>query len=295
MNSLSWARTAHHVGPVLSGERGPDETGPWAPVASTHDQARSACVTAAQLQLVLAAHRRGEPERLRERFGVQQVGLLELQPRDVSDLELYARHRANGILVGIAACVVGDGATISYGVNPPFLWQHLTGHYTNISVHTAGDRVQSAEGMTADVTLEDVRLQDSGDSQGTIGSLDATLTWRSEGIKDTVAANLPGVGALVTGVSTDPGAGTIILQAGSASVTAKPVVAEGDLNPHVLDVTGPFPRDAVQTALDDLTRKLNDNYPLGIEADSVEVTESGVIGRFSSRNASIPREDANRS
>ena len=207
--------------------------------------------------------------------------------------ELYARHRADGILVGIAECVVEDGATISYGVNPPFLWQHLTGHYTNISVHTAGDRVQSADGMTADVTLEDVRLQDSAAAKGTIGSLDATLTWRSEGIKDTVAANLPGVGALVTGVSTDPGEGTIILQAGSNSVTAKPVVTEGDLNLQVLDVSGPFPKDTVQTAFDDLTRKLNDNYPLGIEADSVEVTESGVVGRFSSRNASIPREDAN--
>ncbi len=102
------------------------------------------------------------------------------------------------------------------------------------------------------------------------------------------------MGALVTGVSTDPGAGTIILQAGSNSVTAKPVVAEGDLNLQVLDVSGPFPKDTVQTALDDLTRKLNDNYPLGIEADSVEVTGSGVIGRFSSRDASIPpREDAN--
>jgi len=207
--------------------------------------------------------------------------------------ELYARHRADGILVGIAECVVEDGATISYGVNPPFLWQHITGRYTNISVHTAGDRVQSAKGMTADVTVEDVRLQDSGNSKGTIGSLDATLAWRASGIKDTVAASLPGVGSLITGVSTDPSAGTIVLEAGSFSITAKPVVTDGDLNLDVLDVNGPFPKDTVQTALSDLTKKLNDNYPLGIQADSVEVTETGVVGKFSSQNASIPREDAN--
>ncbi|MGE4365097.1 MAG: DUF2993 domain-containing protein, partial [Mycolicibacterium sp.] len=182
----------------------------------------------------------------------------------VAGAELYARHRADDVLVGIAECVVQDGATISYGVNPPFLWQHLTGRYTNITVHTAGDRVQSADGMTADVTLEDVRLQDSATSKGTIGSLRATLTWRSDGIKDTVAANLPGVGALITGVRTDPAAGTLVLDAGSASVTAKPVVVEGDLNLEVLDVAGPFPKEAVQSALDDLTKKLNDNYPLGI-------------------------------
>ena len=67
--------------------------------------------------------------------------------------ELYARHRADNILVGIAECVVQDGVAISYGVNPPFLWQHMTGHYTNISVSTAGNHVQEAKGMTADVTL----------------------------------------------------------------------------------------------------------------------------------------------
>jgi len=207
--------------------------------------------------------------------------------------ELYARHRADSILVGVAECVVQDGATISFGVNPPFLWQHITGHYTNISVTTAGDRVQAANGMTADVTLKDVRLQDSADSKGTIGSLDATLSWKSAGIKDTVVANLPVVGSLVTGVRTDPAAGTIVMEAGSNSVTAKPVVNDGNLELQVLDVVGPLPKDAVQTALTELTTKLNDNYPLGIHADSVEVTETGVVGKFSSRNASIPKEDAN--
>jgi hypothetical protein len=207
--------------------------------------------------------------------------------------ELYARHRADSILVEVAECVVQDGATISFGVNPPFLWQHITGHYTNISVTTAGDRVQEAKGMTADVTLEDVRLQETADSKGTIGSLNATLTWKSAGIKDTVAANLPGVGSLITGVRTDPAAGTIVLEAGDNGVTAKPVVTDGDLDLQVLDVSGPLPKDAVQTALNALTKKLNDNYPLGIHADSVEVTDSGVVGKFSSQNASIPKADAN--
>lgn len=211
----------------------------------------------------------------------------------LSGAELYARHRADGVLVAVAECVVEDGATISYGVNPPFLWQHITGHYTNISVHTAGDRVQSADGMTADVTVEDVRLQESGDSKGTIGQLNATLTWSADGIKDTVAANLPGVGSLVTGVATDAAAGTLTMDAGGSSITAEPVVTDGDLNLEVRDVTGPFPKDTVQGALNDLTKKLNDNYPLGIRADSVEVTDTGLVGQFSSRNASIPNDDAN--
>ena len=207
--------------------------------------------------------------------------------------ELYAQHRAETILVAVAECVVQDSATVSFGVNPPFLWQHITGHYTNISVTTAGDRVQDADGMTAEVTIKDVTLQDSADSKGTIGSLNATLSWKSAGIKDTVADNLPGVGSLVTGVSTDSAAGTILLEAAGNSVTAKPVVTDGDLNLEVLDVTGLLPKDTVQTALNELTKKLNDNYPLGIHADSVEVTDTAVVGKFSSQNASIPKEDAN--
>ena len=65
-----------------------------------------------------------------------------------------------------------------------------------------------------------------------------------------------------------------MVDAGDISVTAKPVVTDGDLNLEVLDVAGPLPKDAVQTALNDLTKKLNDNYPLGIHADSVEVTDT---------------------
>lgn len=207
--------------------------------------------------------------------------------------ELFARHKAGSLLVSVAECVVEDNASVSFGVNPPFLWQHITGHYTNISVQTGGKQVQAAKGMTADVALSDIRLQGTEDSKGTIGSLSATLTWTSAGIKDTVAENLPGVGALVTDVSTDPAAGTITMQAvGDTKVTAKPVVNNGNLDLQITDVSGPFEKDTVQAALDGLMTKLNDAYPLGIHADSVSVTDTGVVGKFSSQNASIPNDDS---
>ena len=236
---------------------------------------------------------RGPRRRNRQSIVLIALIVLALLAGGLAGGELYARHRADTILVQVAECVVQDGASVSFGVNPPFLWQYVTGDYTNISVTTDGNRVQSANGMTAEVTLADVRLHESGNSKGTIGSLNATLRWTSAGIKDTVAENLPGVGNLITGVRTDRVAGTVILDAGDNHVTAKPVVTVGDLNLEVLEVTGPLPKDAVQTALNGLTKKLNDNYPLGIHADSVDVTDSGVVGKFSSHHASIPNEDAN--
>lgn len=223
------------------------------------------------------------------------IGLIALAivAGGLAGAELYARHRADNVLVEVAECVVRDGATVSFGVDPPFLWQHVTGHYTNISVATDGNQVQDAKGMTADVSVADVRLQGTADSKGTIGSLHATLTWTAAGIKDTVAANLPGVGDLVTGVTTDASAGTLKLQAGAITVTAKPAVVDGDLVLQVVDVAGPLAKDTVQTALDGLTAKLNAQYPLGIHADGVEVTDAGVVGDFSTTNASISQTDAN--
>lgn len=207
--------------------------------------------------------------------------------------ELYARHKAGSVLVAVTECVVEDSASVSFGVKPPFLWQHITGHYTNISVETGGKQVQAAKGMTADVALSDIRLQGTEDSKGTIGSLNATLSWTSAGIKDTVAENLPGVGSLVTDVSTDPSAGTITIEAvGDTKVTAKPLVTDGHLNLEITDVSGPFEKGTVQAALDGLMTKLNDAYPLGIHADSVSVTDTGVVGKFSSQNATIPNDES---
>lgn len=203
--------------------------------------------------------------------------------------ELYARHRAGNVLAGITDCLVEDKADVSYAVTPPFLWQYLTDRYTDISVVTAGNQVQEAKGMTADVTLSDITLQDSADGKGTIASVTATLAWTANGIKETVAANLPVVGNLVTDVRTDATAGTLILEAtGGTVITAKPVVTDGNLELSVVDVAGPFDKDTVQTALNDLTTQLNDNYPLGIKADSIEVTDDGVVGKFSSTDATIP-------
>jgi len=46
--------------------------------------------------------------------------------------------------------------------------------------------------------------------------------------------------------------------------------------------------DKVQKNLDTLTSKATQNYPLGIHADSVKVTNTGVEATFSTTNATIP-------
>jgi LmeA-like phospholipid-binding len=206
--------------------------------------------------------------------------------------ELYARNRANNVVASATQCVVQDGATASFGPSP-FLLQHLTGHYKDISIHTAGHNIRNAKGMKADININDVDLHGNADSKGTIGELDANITWTSEGIQETIQDSLPFIGGLVNSVSTNPSDGTIELSGamGLGGVTVKPQVADGALTLQVYKVTALgaiVPHETAQTALNTFTSALLKQYPLGIRADSVQVTNDGVVAHFSTHNASIP-------
>jgi hypothetical protein len=204
--------------------------------------------------------------------------------------ELYARNRADNVVATATECVVQDQASVSFGPSP-FLLQHITGHYRDISIHTAGHQIRSAKGMKADININDVDLHGSGDSKGTIGELDATITWTSDGIKETAQSFLPFIGSLVNSVTSDPSTGTVELSGMLGTVTVKPTVANGGLALQAVNVTAlgaRLPRETAQAALDTFSTTLNKSYPLGIHADSVQVTNDGVVARFSTRDASIP-------
>jgi LmeA-like phospholipid-binding len=206
--------------------------------------------------------------------------------------ELYARKRADSVVSRVVSCTVQDEASASFDPVPPFLLQHMSGHYTNLNVETAGNQIRDAKGMKVVLSIDDVRLEDTATSSGSVGSLIAQITWSSEGIKQTIQDSVPLVGAFVTGVSTDPSAGTIELQGALGSIVAKPQVSNGGLGLQVTELTGlgfTLPRESVQPALDLFSKQLTDDYPMGIHADNVQVTETGVVSQFSTQNAEIPK------
>jgi hypothetical protein len=206
--------------------------------------------------------------------------------------ELYARSRADSIVAKVTGCVVEDEAKASFDPLPPFLIQHMSGHYTNINIETAGNQIRDAKGMKVTLDIKDVRLEDTATSSGSIGSLIAHITWSSEGIKQTIQDAIPIVGSFVTGVETNPSDGTIELVGALGSIVAKPEVVGGGLSLQVQELTGlgfTLPRETVQPALEAFTAQLTKNYPMGIKADSVEVTDTGVVSQFSTQNAEIPK------
>lgn len=208
--------------------------------------------------------------------------------------ELYARSRADTIVAGVTECVVQDETKASFDPLPPFLIQHMSGHYTNINIETAGNQIREAKGMKVTLDIKDVRIEDTATSSGSIGSLVANITWTSEGIRQTIQDSIPLVGAFVTGVTTNPSDGTIELELEGAlgSIVAKPAVDDNGIALQVTELTGlgfTLPRETVQPALDAFTSQLTKDYPMGIHADSVQVTDSGVVSQFSTQNAEIPK------
>jgi hypothetical protein len=218
------------------------------------------------------------------------VIVVALVAAGVVGAELYARGRADDVVGKAVSCVVQDSAKVSFGASP-FLLQHMSGHYGNISISTAGNQIREAKGMKADITINDVRLEDKGNTKGTIGALDATINWTTEGIKETIQNSIPLVGSFVTSVSANPSDGTIELKAALGDIITKPQVVDGGISLQVQELTGlgfTLPREAVQPALDAFSSQLTKNYPLGIHADSVTVSDSGVTAKFSTRNATMP-------
>ncbi len=204
--------------------------------------------------------------------------------------ELYVRHEADTVVSRAVSCVVQDTADVSFGARP-FLLQHLSRHYSDIHVTTAGNQIRGAKGMKLDLWLDDIRIDQTANSAGTMGSLDATITWSKDGIKETVANAIPFFGSLISGVSTSPSDGTIELQSAMGAITTKPAVSNGGLVLQVTSLTGlgfTLPKETVQPALDAFMMTLTKNLPMGIHADSVAVTDEGVTAKFVTQNATIP-------
>ena len=211
-------------------------------------------------------------------------------------IELYARNEGESRVAAAVECLVEDKAEVSFAFMPPFLIQHFSKHYSSLRIETAGNQIGSLQGMKADVTVENVNLNEDAGSGGggTIGSLVAKIDWTSAGMSESIQNAIPLVGSLISGVTTNPSDGTVELEAALGSIITKPTVKNGALTLEVTELTGlgfTLPRETIQPALDSLTKQLEQELPMDIKADSVKVTDAGVETQFSTQNATIPKSE----
>ena len=209
-------------------------------------------------------------------------------------IELYARNQGETRVASAVECLVEDKADVSFAFMPPFLMQHLSRKYTSLHIETAGNQIRDLKGMKANVTIENVNLNEDAGSGGggTIGSLVAKIDWTSAGMSESIQNAIPIVGSLISGVTTNPSDGTVELEAALGNIITKPSVKNGALTLEVTELTGlgfTLPRETIQPALDSLTSQLTQELPMNIKADSVKVTDNGVETQFSTQNAQIPQ------
>jgi hypothetical protein len=206
--------------------------------------------------------------------------------------ELYARNEATNKIATAAACEAKDTATAKFGVAPLVLYQLATKHFTNISVETGGHQFRDAKGMTLQVDIKDIRLNNTADSKGTIGSINATVTWTADGIKDTLTSKVLGGDILVSSLTTKPNDKTIEMKGVLENIAVQPTVSDGKLKLQIVSYnvlgSSKLGRNSAQSKMDNYTSDLMNKLPLGIHVDSVDVTSTGIVLHLSSQNATIP-------
>src|SRR6201996_728476 len=179
--------------------------------------------------------------------------------------ELYARHAASTKVANAVQCEVQDSSTVSFSPAPPVLWQYLTKDYSDISVQTGGNQIRQAKGMKVSFDARDIKLNNTSNSQGTIGSINGTVDWSTDGIKQSIQSAVPVLGAFVTsGVTTNSSDGTIELKGLVNTATLKPQIVNNGISLQVVSVSAlgaNISTDTAQKYIDDLTSKATRNYP----------------------------------
>ncbi len=207
----------------------------------------------------------------------------------VLGIELYARQRTSTEVNAATSCLVQDGATASFGPMP-LVVQYLGDHIDKLTIRTAGNQIAQAKKMTVAITVRDVSLKKTADSLGTIGRLDVEVSWPTAGITESARALVPGMlGSMIGDATTNESTGEVTLSAagGLAQITTKPVIKDGMVTLESENVSAfiGLPREIIQPALDTFSKGLvGGQYPMGLKADQVKVTNDGITVNLSSTN-----------
>ncbi|MBA0046050.1 DUF2993 domain-containing protein [Mycobacteroides sp. LB1] len=207
----------------------------------------------------------------------------------VLGIELYARKRTSTEVNAATSCLVQDGATASFGATP-LVFQYLGDHIDKLTIRTAGNQIAQAKKMTVAITVRDISLKKTADSLGTIGRLDVEVSWPTSGITESARALVPGMlGSMVGDATTNESTGEVTLSAagGLAQITTKPVIKDGMVTLQSENVSAfiGLPREIIQPALDTFSKGLvGGEYPMGLKAQEVKVTNDGITVKLSSTN-----------
>lgn len=191
--------------------------------------------------------------------------------------ELYVRNSVKQCMANQFESQLGSQVDVGLSAKPVLL-QALDKKVPYITISSDDSSFGPAKDMRVTARVNDVDITASDTSGGTVGSSTADIDWSTAGIAATIQEQP--FGTLVTGVTSDPSAGTLQFSvlSGLAELTVKPTVADGVVNVETLgaELFGlGLPTDLVSGIVDLLTASLQ-TFPLGMTAESLTVTDSGL-------------------
>ena len=190
--------------------------------------------------------------------------------------ELYLRQQIKSCLAGQLETEIGSQVEVGLGWKP-ILISLVDKQVSSVTLDSDDARFGPAQGMTVHAEANDVNLAQTADSNGTIGSSSADISWSTDGIASTLQSQ--GIGALVSGVTADQSAGTLSFAVGGlAQLTVKPTVADGRVDVATVDASilglG-IPTDLVDSIVGVLSDSLQ-QYPLDMTPTALTVTDAGI-------------------
>ncbi|MFD0314824.1 LmeA family phospholipid-binding protein [Streptomyces flavalbus] len=207
--------------------------------------------------------------------------------------ELVARALLAGRVEDAVGRRLGEDADVDVDIEGGLmLYELYDRHLDAVTVRGDDADLGRMEGVHVQVRLDDVRLR-----QGTVGRTRADVDIPAASLTE-LASGGDGPRRLeVTGVRTDPGADTVVLQLGGGlgEVTLRPGVEDGRVALHVGAVRV-FGRDAPPALVERFEERLSERggrdgprrYPLGLEATAVDVTDDGLHVSLSGGPARLP-------
>lgn len=202
--------------------------------------------------------------------------------------ELFFRQQIKSCLAGQLESEIGSQVEVGLGWKP-ILISLVDKQVSSVTLDSNDARFGPAEGMTVHAEVQDVNLEPTADSDGTIGSSSADIQWSTDGIARTLQSQ--GIGALVSGVTSDASAGTLSFAVGGlAQLTVEPTVVGDRVDIQTVDASilglG-IPTDLVDSIVGILSDSLQ-QYPLDMTPTTLAVTDTGIELNLQGGQYSIP-------
>lgn len=209
--------------------------------------------------------------------------------------ELFVRHQVKSCMAQQFETQLGSQVDVGLAWKPVLL-QSLDNEVPYITIDSDDSSFGPARQMEVHARVDDIRIENTAESSGTIGSSEADIHWTTQGILATLQEQP--FGGLISGVEADSNAGTLTFSvgpAGLAEMTVKPTAAGGTVNVETVgaEILGfGLPTDLVDGIVQTLTDSLQ-TYPLGMAPTSVTVTDEAIDITLEGGSYTMPAQDPN--